>query len=75
MKAGRFLRWQEAKKKLAWINMHLAAGRMVQIATYTKAWRYTAKNAPTLKATRTGLYIARGKSWDCIDGCDIRAFA
>lgn len=75
MKAGRYAKWARARKKVAWINEQLKAGKTVQLTTYTRATRYTAKHAAMFKATRTGAYVQRGKAWDCIDGCDLRAFA
>jgi hypothetical protein len=74
MKAGRYARWAAARKKVAWINDQLSRGRTVQLTTYTRATRYTAKSAIAFKATRTGAYVQRGRHWDCIDGCDLRAF-
>ena len=74
MIAGRFARWAEARKKIAWIKEHLAAGHTVQLTTYTKCTRYKAKHMDMFKATKSGAYVQRGTAWDCIDGCDIRAF-
>lgn len=73
MKAGRFLRWHNAKRKLAWINERFAEGRKVYIKTATRITVCTAKHAEMFRATRTGLYIHRGKNWDCIDFCQISA--
>ena len=74
MTAGRFAKWARARKKVAWIKAQLAAGKTVQITTYTRATRYTAKHAEMFKATKGGAYVQRGKAWDCFDGCDLRAF-
>lgn len=74
MKAGRFLRWQKARKRVAFIETHLAAGRMIQLTTYTHCRRYTKKHLGMFRATKTGAYVQRGKHWDCIDGVDCRAF-
>ncbi len=74
MKAGRFHRWAKARKRIAWIKAHLYEGHTVQLTTYTKYTRYTIKHVDMSKATPSGAYVRRGKSWDCIDGCDVRAF-
>ena len=74
MKAGRFLRWHKARQRLAWIQARLAEGYTVQTATYLRVVRYKAKHANMFKATKTGVFVQRGKNWDCIDGCKIEAF-
>ena len=74
MKAGRFLRYALARKRVAWIKAQLAAGRIVQLITYTKATRYHARHADMFKATKAGAFVRRGKGWDCIDFSDLRAF-
>lgn len=75
MKAGRFARWALARRKLAFIRSNIEAGRTVQVANYLHAYRLTSKHVEMVKATKSGLYLQRGKRWDCIDGCSIRAFA
>lgn len=74
MKPNRYARWAKARKVISFILSNLEAGKTVQIATYTKAVRYNAKHKEMFKATKTGAYVQRGKSWDCIDGCNIQAF-
>jgi hypothetical protein len=74
MIAGRFLRYARARQRVAWIKAHLAAGRVVQLATYTKATNYDAKHVGMFKATKAGAFVRRGKSWDCIDLCELRSF-
>ena len=74
MKPNRFARWARSRKVFAFIMSNLKAGRTVQITTYTKAIRYTEKHANMFKATKSGVYVQRGKAWDCVDGCNIRAF-
>lgn len=74
MKPGRFAKWALARRKLAFIRSNIEAGRMVQLATYLKAYRLTAKHLDMVKATKAGLYMQSGKSWLCIDGCSIKAF-
>ena len=75
MNDGRFLRLHIARKRIAFIREHLAAGHTVQLTTHLKAVRYTAKHIYMFKATKSGAYVQRGKAWDCIDHCDLRAFA
>lgn len=74
MKAGRFARFQAAKRKVSWIVGHLEAGRTVQLTTYTRAVRYTRKHVGMFKATKSGAYVQRGKSWDCFDGSHVKAY-
>lgn len=74
MTPNRFLRWHKARQRIAWIKARLAEGATVQLTTYTRATRYTAKHAEMFRATKTGALVQRGKRWDCIDGCDVRAF-
>jgi riboflavin synthase alpha subunit len=73
MKAGRFVRWHVARRKVAFIQGHLAAGRTVYICTMTKATKLSAKHAGMVKATKSGAYMQAGKSWVCIDGCALKA--
>jgi hypothetical protein len=74
MKAGRYLRWHQARRKIAWIVGHLEAGRTVQLTTYTRCTRYTKKHIAMFKATKAGAYVQQGKSWVCFDGSDVRAY-
>lgn len=75
MKPNRFARWHLARKRIAFIRKHLAAGNTVAISTQTRAVHYTAKHINMFKATRSGAYVQRGKSWDCIDFCSVTAQA
>jgi hypothetical protein len=74
MIAGRFFRYARARKRIAWIKAQLAAGRIVQLTTYTKATSYDARHADMFKATKASAFVRRGKSWDCIDLCELRSF-
>jgi len=74
MKANRFARWANARKRIAFIVSNLQAGKTVQLTTYTKATRYTAKHIEMFKATKSGAFVQSGKNWLCIDGVDVRAF-
>lgn len=74
MKAGRFLRLFKAKRKLAFIQANLAAGRTIAVCTACKITKYSAKHADMFRATKSGLYVQHGKGWDCIDYCEIKAF-
>ena len=74
MKPNRYLRWQTAKRRVAWIKDQIASGKTVQISTYTRATRYKAKHADMFKANATGAYVQAGKRWDCIDFCKIIAY-
>ena len=74
MIAGRFLRYARARQRVAWIKAQLAAGRIVQLATYTKATSYDVRHADMFKATKAGAFVQRGKSWDCIDFSKLQSF-
>lgn len=73
MKPNRFGQWAAARKRVAWIQSQLAAGRTVYLTTYTRSTTYTAKHSDWFKADRSGAYVRRGKSWDCIDYCGLTA--
>lgn len=73
MKAGRFLRWHTARRKVAFIRNHLSEGRTIYISTATRITKVSAKHADMFKATKSGAYIQRGRNWDCIDFCKISA--
>jgi len=73
MKSNRYLRWHKARCRIAWILARIAEGHTVQIATHTRAVRYTAKHAAMFKATKSGAFVQRGKVWDCIDHTNISA--
>lgn len=75
MTANRFARWAKARAKLAKIQAALSNGATITISTYGRQLRLTAKHADMLKATKTGLYVQRGKAWDCIDGAKIQAWS
>jgi hypothetical protein len=73
MTAGRFLRWAQARKRIAAIKSHLASGGVVIVATHLKAAQYDgARFVDSFKATRSGAFVRRGKNWDCIDGCAVK---
>lgn len=74
MIANRFGRWAKARKLVKYIQSNLEAGNVVVIATHTRAVQYKNVHVGMFKATRTGAYVQRGKHWDCIDYCAVKAF-
>jgi hypothetical protein len=74
MKKNRFKVWADARRKLEWIKARISEGRTVQVTTYTRATRYTQKHLDMFRATKTGLLVQRGKSWDCLDHSKLTAF-
>jgi hypothetical protein len=72
MKAGRFVTWAKARKRLSAIQEAFSAGKSVYVCTQTKATRYTAKHAEMFRATKSGLFVQRGKGWDCLDFTALR---
>lgn len=55
------------------IQEHLAepSGR-VMVATYLRATVYDRRHAGMFALRGGRLHVARGRSWDCIDGCAIK---
>lgn len=72
MVAGRYLRWQTARRKVAWIVARLDEGKTVYVVTATRATPYDARHRFWFKASRSGAFVARGRAWDCIDFCSLR---
>ena len=72
MKANRYLRWHQARQQHARITRHLARGGKIAVCTYTRTTVYDDRHAEMFSATKAGVYVRRGKGWDCIDYCAIR---
>ncbi len=72
MKAGRYLRWHQARVLHARIVAHLAKGGQVMVATCTRGWTY--RDPDQFRCLRDGVYVRRGKQWDCISYCAIRFY-
>ena len=73
MKANRFARWAYYRALERQIREQFEAGRYVVASTYLRRIKLTAKNNGNLKATRNGLWIQNGKSWQDISLCTITA--
>jgi len=71
MKANRYLRMYENKKLYNSIVAEIAKGLAIQVSTYTKSKIYT--KAEQFKLGKTGVYVQRGKNWDCINSSAIRS--
>jgi hypothetical protein len=71
MKPNRYARWAEARKRLAFIQNALRAGRRVTLGTYLRATTYDARHLGMFTADRGGCYVQRGKHRDEISGCAI----
>lgn len=74
MKAGRFLALHKARRMFRFIISNLEAGNSVSVTTYTKSVNYKPKHIAMFKIVGRDVYVQRGKSWDCINGCRITAF-
>lgn len=72
MKPGRYLRWCEARGKLARIREHLDSGGAILLSTHTRSSKYTVAHRDHFRATQDGLLCRRARQWDCIDYCAIR---
>lgn len=65
-----------AEEKLQAIRRGLDEGKVVYITTYLKSWRWTpdkvkqAREYP-FRVVGKSLYMRRGQTWDCADGCGI----
>ena len=68
-------------EKLAIIEGKINEGKTIYINTYTSSTvispktyaKWVKSGHPLFKATEKSLYVARGKSFDCIDYCSIQA--
>lgn len=74
MKPGRFLALHKARRMFRFIVRNLEAGNSVSVTTYTKSTNYKAKHKDMFKIVGKDVFVQRGKSWDCINGCKITAF-
>ena len=64
---------QNAAERLAAIQEHLKVkGNIVMVATHFKATVYQSRHSGMFRANEHGLFVQRGKGWDCIDYCAIR---
>ena len=68
-----YARWSRARRLLAEIKRITSAGGYVYFTTYTHSTRIGAKHvsADMFRATPSGLYMRRGKHWDCTIGCKV----
>lgn len=73
MVKNRYGRWAAARKRINWIVTQLSDGKTVYVVTHMNATAYTLKHVAMFKATNTGAYVQRGRGWDCIDFCGLRA--
>jgi hypothetical protein len=72
MKANRFYRWAEARRKHREIVQHLQNGGRVIIPTYTRATVYKREHVEMFKATKSGLFVQSGRRWNCLNFSNIR---
>jgi len=62
-----------AAEKLEEIQTHLATkGNKVMVCTHLRATTYDHRHIGMFKANTGGLFVQRGRAWDCIDYCAIR---
>jgi hypothetical protein len=73
MKAGRFLKLHKGRRLLARMEAAWDAGGFVRIGTATRYSDIHAKHRELITLGKSGsLYMARGKSRDCIDFCSFQ---
>ena len=53
---------------------NLNAGKSVLVQTALRATEYKKKHAKMFQLRANGVFVQRGKSWDCIDYCKISAY-
>lgn len=59
-------------ERLEQIIRHLMSGGKVMVLTAYKGTVYTAKHLSMFKATNSGLFVQRGKNWDCLNFTPIK---
>ena len=73
MKAGRFLKLAKGRKLFARMNAAWDRGGFVRVGTATRFTDYKAKHRELITMGKSGsLYVARGKSKDCLDFCSFQ---
>jgi hypothetical protein len=71
MKSNRYGKWYTCKVLYTNIMAELDKGLSIQITNYLRSTIYSHKSQ--FKYDSTGVYVARGKRWDCILGNNIRS--
>lgn len=71
-KPNYYLDWHKRRKRLAAILTHLERGGTVLLCTAYRVTKITAKHSSMLRAVPDGLYIQRGKNWECLNFTTIR---
>ena len=71
MTPNRFGKMMECKKLYNSIKAEISKGLSIQITTYTQSKIYS--KIEQFKLGKTGVYVQRGKAWDCITGASIRS--
>jgi hypothetical protein len=71
---NRVKRFADARRRIRFITDQLALGRTVMLCTHLKVTQYTKKHIGMFRATKTGAYVQRGKSWDCIDYVSVKVY-
>lgn len=71
MTPDRYSRMLYAKRLYKFILDALQAGKRIQVTTYTTSRIYTSTSQ--FKADKFYVYSQRGKHWDCINLCSVRA--
>lgn len=61
------------EEKFAKICETLQSGGIVQVCTHLKAWQFSKpEHVKFFMLSGNGLFMRRGKSWDCIDYSNLR---
>lgn len=75
MKANRFLKLHNGRRRFNFIVNNLNAGNSVSLTTHTRSVNYKPKHVGMFKLGNSGsVYVQRGKHWDCIDLSRVTVF-
>jgi len=64
-----------AIRKWLWMRDCWRHGADVITCTYGKATYYSAKHADLFRVRKSGLYVQRGKSWDCLNFTNLKSYS
>ena len=61
------------KKIYNWIMARFDEGKTVYVSTYVRCTKYKPKHRDMFQLADTGVFVQRGKSWECISLCSFEA--
>ena len=66
MIANRYANWAKYRKLVKTVSANVEAGRKVCIQAGWSIMPFTKKNLECIKATKSGVFVQKGKNWVCI---------